>query len=78
MFSYGPLRMAMQVLDDQQELIYNNPVWTQDVVLKTFWKQWKIKTNGEKESGKSILGAQHDDDDDDIYKYPGSKWLMIL
>ena len=32
MFSYGLLHMDMQVLADQQELIYNSSVWTQDVV----------------------------------------------
>ena len=32
MFSYGPLHMDVQVLDNQQELIYNRSIWRQDVV----------------------------------------------
>ena len=58
--------MEEQVLDDQQELIYNSSVWTQDVVWKNCWKRWTIETNGGREIEKSMLAAQHDDDDDDI------------
>ena len=32
MFSYGPLCMDVQVLDDQLEPIYNISVQTQDIV----------------------------------------------
>ena len=34
----------------------------------TCWKRCKIKTSREGESGKSVLEALHDDDDDDLYK----------
>ena len=30
-FSYKPLQMDEQVLDDQEEHTYNSSVWTQDV-----------------------------------------------
>ena len=59
----------MQVLDNQLELIYNSYVWTEDVVKKTCRKRWMIETNGERESGKSVLGAQHDDDDNLLSSY---------
>ena len=45
--------------------IYNGSVRTQDVVEKTHRKRWMRETNGESESGKSVLTAHHDDDDDD-------------
>ena len=32
-----------------------------------------MERNGERESGKSVLGAQHDDDDDSIILW----WLII-
>ena len=32
MFSNVPLNMDVQELDNQQELIYNSSVWTQDVI----------------------------------------------
>ena len=62
-FSYEPLHTDLKVLDDQLELIYKSSVQTQDVVYKTNRKRWTIETNGEKESGKSMLTARHDDDD---------------
>ena len=64
--------MDMQVLDDQLELIYNSSVWTQDIVQKTCWKCWMMETNGEKESGKSVLVVCHDDDNDEF------KWVKAI
>ena len=63
--SYGRLYTDVQVLDDQLELIYNSFERTQDVVKKTCRKRWIIGANGQRESGKSVLAAWHDDDDDD-------------
>ena len=57
MFSYGPLHIDVQMLADQQELIYNSSVWTQDVVWKTCQKGWMIGTNGKRESGKSVASS---------------------
>ena len=65
MFSYVPLYMCVQVLDDQTELIYNSSVQTQNVVSQ---KWWLIETNGKRESGKSMLVAQYDDYDDFLSK----------
>ena len=56
--------MDVQVLANQQKFIYNSSVWTQEVILKTFWKWWKIELNGQRKSEKSMLAEQHDDDDD--------------
>ena len=61
-FSSGPLNTDEQVLD-KLKLIYSSSAWTQDVVLKTCWKRWMIKTSGEGESRKFVLEARHDDDD---------------
>ena len=51
--------------DDQLEPTYNNSVPIQDVALKTCRKRWTIEEGGGRESGISVLMAQHDDDDDD-------------
>ena len=40
MFSYGPLHMDEQVLDDQLELIYRSSVRTQDVDVHFFYKMY--------------------------------------
>ena len=56
--------MDVQRLDDQLESIYNSPVPIQYVSRMTCRERWTIETGGEKESGKSVLTAQHDDDDD--------------
>ena len=44
-----PLHTDAQVLDDQLEHIYNRSVRTQDVVWKTSWGRWRIKTDGKSE-----------------------------
>ena len=31
--------------------------------------RWMLETNGEGNSGKSVLEARHDDDDDDVYTF---------
>ena len=63
MYSCGPLQMDEQRQDDQLEPTYSSsvPIW--DVDLKTCWKQWMIGRRGERESGISVLMAQHHDDD---------------
>ena len=63
MYSGGPLHMDEQKLDDQLEPIYNNSVLIQDVAWKTYWEWWTIEMNGKRGSGKSVLAAQHDDDE---------------
>ena len=66
------------MLGDEKELIYNSSVWIQDVVLKTYRKQWMTETNGERKSGKSVL-AVHDDNDDDIrVDWTRNKILLYL
>ena len=60
MLSYG-LHTDVQVLTDKLD-IYNSSVRTQNVVKKTCRKRWIIETNGERESRKSVLIAEHDDD----------------
>ena len=44
--------------------LYNSSVPIQDIPLKTCRKQWTIEKGGEKESGRSMLAARHDDDDE--------------
>ena len=44
--------------------IYNSSVPIQDVALKTYREQWTIEIGGERGSGRSVLVAWHDDDDD--------------
>ena len=68
MYSCGPHHVDEHRLDDQKELIYTTSVPIQDVAWETFRQRWSIKTGSERESGKSMLAARHDDDDD-IYIY---------
>ena len=42
--------MDVKVLDDQQVLVYNSSVQTQDVVKKTYQKLWMIEANDERKS----------------------------
>ena len=60
--------MDEQRQDDQLEPVYNSSVPIQDVALKTYLEQWTIETGGKRGSGRSILLAQHDEDDDIITK----------
>ena len=56
--------MDEQKQDDQLEPIYNNSVLIQDIALKTSRERWTIETGNERGSGKSVLSAWHNDDDD--------------
>ena len=57
--------MDVPVLVKYLELIYTRSVWTLDVVWKTCRERWMIGTDIERESGRSMLSAGHDDDDDE-------------
>ena len=63
MHSCGPPHLDEQRLEDQLELIYSNSVLIQDVTWKTCQERWMIETGGQRGSGKSVLAAQHDDDE---------------
>ena len=54
----------MPMLADQQEFIYISSVRTQDIVWRTCLEWWMRGTDGERESGKSMLSARLDDDHD--------------
>ena len=56
--------MDEQRQDDQLKPIYNSSELIQDIALKTSQEQWTIEMGGKRGSGRSILAAQHDDDDD--------------
>ena len=60
--------MDEQKKDDQVEPLYNSSVPIQNVAWKTRRERWTIETGGERESGRFVLVAWHDDDDD-IYIY---------
>ena len=73
MYSYGPPHMAKQKQDDQLEHTYSSYVRTQDVTLKTCQRRWIIGRSGERESGISVLAAQHDDNDNRHGLFPQCK-----
>ena len=77
MFSYVSLHTDEQGLGHQLEPICNSSVLIQDVAWKTCRKQWTIETSGEREKGKSVQAAWHDDDDDDDYNVSLSIQLNI-
>ena len=56
--------MDKQRQNDQSEPIHNSSVLIQVIVLKTSLEQWTIETGDERWSGRSMLAAQHDDNDD--------------
>ena len=58
--------MGEQRQDEELEPIYNISVPIYDVALKTHRERWTIETGSERGSGKSVLGAQHEDYDDEI------------
>ena len=64
-YSWGLLHMDEQRQDDQLEPMYNSSVPIQDIALKTFWEWWTIETGGERGSGRSVLTAWYDDDNDE-------------
>ena len=55
--------MDEQRQDDQLEPTYNSSVLIQDVALK----RWTIKKDGGRGSGRSVLMARNDDDDNEVY-----------
>ena len=55
MYFYGPPRMAEQKKDDHLEHTYSTYVRIRDVALKNCWSRWTIGSNGEGESGISML-----------------------
>ena len=63
-YSCGPLHMDEPRQDNQLEPICNSSVPIQDIALKTSQEQWTIEMGGKRGSGRSVLAAQHDDDDD--------------
>ena len=77
MYSYGPPHMAGQKQDDQCEHTYSRYVRIRDVALKTYRRRWTIGRSGERRSGISMLAAQHNDDDDDIYMRVIQKVLSL-
>ena len=68
-FSYGSLLIDMPALADQQELTNNSSASMQDLVWKTCQERWMIGMNGERDSGKSVLAAQLDDNDIYVHAY---------
>ena len=56
--------MDVPVLAGLQKPTYGSFVRIQNVVWKTYWERWMLGTDGEREreSGKSALAAQLDDD----------------
>ena len=56
--------MDEQRQDDPLEPENNSSVRIQDVALKTSRERWTIETGGGRGSGRSVLVARHDDDDD--------------
>ena len=76
-YSCGPLHMDGQRQDNQQEPIYNNSVLIQDVALKTYRERWMIETGGERGSGRSMLAAWHDNDDEWCVNL-SKKWSILF
>ena len=58
-FSCGPLHMDKQGQDDKLEPIYNRSVPIQE--------RWSIEKSAKSGSGRSVLAAWHDNDDEDIH-----------
>ena len=59
--------MDEQRQDNQLDPTYNSSVLIENVALKTYWKRWTIKKGVGGGSGRSVLMAQVDDNDDPIY-----------
>ena len=60
--------MDKQRQSDQVEPIYNSSVPMQDIALKTYRERWTKETRGESWSGRSVLAARHDDDEEEMNK----------
>ena len=69
--------MDEQRQDDQLEPIYNSPVLIQDIALKTSREQWAIEMGAKSGSGRSVLAAQHHDDDVEVKKSLTYKYAYI-
>ena len=54
---------------DQLEPTNSSSVPIQDVVLKTYRKQWTIEKSSDKGPGISVLMARYNDDDDEKWKH---------
>ena len=61
-----PRHIAEQKQNDQRERTYSSYVRIRDVALNTCRRRWTIGRRSKRESGISVLAAQHDDDDDDM------------
>ena len=61
----GSRHMDEQRQDIQLGPTYNSSVPIQYVALKTYQKRWTIKRGGGRGSGRSVLMARHDDNDDE-------------
>ena len=66
MYSYGPLHMDEQRIDDHLESIYSSYVPIQAVALSNYPERWTIETSCREGPGKSLLAARNDVD---IYIY---------
>ena len=64
-FYYGLLLMDAPVLADGQKFTFTSAVQTLDNALRTYKERWPVGTDGERESGESVLSMHLDDDDDD-------------
>ena len=73
MFSYGLSYMDVPVWADQEVLTYISSVPTLDAVLKTCQEQQRIGTDGEKESGNTMLSAWLDNKEI-VYADPFNDW----
>ena len=67
-YSCGPPHMDVQRQYDQLEPTYNSSVSIQGVAMKTYRKRWTMEKGGGRGSGRSVLMAWHDDDDDDAFR----------
>ena len=63
-FLWTPSHGQARTQSDQFEPICNSSVPIQDVVWKTYRERRAIGTSGMRESGKSMLAARHDDEED--------------
>ena len=60
-----PFHIDVPAIVNQDKSPYNSAVWAQDLVWKTYRELWMKGMDGERYSGKSVLPAWLDDDDDD-------------
>ena len=70
--------MAEQKQDDQLKHTYSSYVRIRDIALKTCQRRWTIGRSDERGSVISVLGAWHDDVDDDQYTYEDGKYHSVM